>query len=115
MKKILFATMLLFATTAIVHAQDGEKKKAQWQWNKKTMDELGISADVQTKIDAVKTANDAELKKVKEDGALSDEQRKEKIKELRKKRMADIEALLTPEQKTKADAMRKAMKNPQTP
>jgi periplasmic protein CpxP/Spy len=111
MKKMLLALLVVFAMGTIVNAQDSTmQKKQQFQWNKKTMDEIGISPDVQVKINDIKKANDEEIKKVKDDAALNEEQKKDKLKELRKKRMADIEALLTPEQKAKADAMRKEMK-----
>lgn len=73
------------------------------------MDAIGIAAGVQEKINDIKKASDEELMKVKADAALTEEQKKEKLKELRKKRMEDIEALLTNEQKAKAEEMRKAI------
>lgn len=105
MKKILLAVLLLTAGFSAVQAQD--KKKEQFQWSKATMDALGVSAEVQSKINDIKKSNDAEIKKVKDDGTLTEEQRKEKLKELRKQRMDAIEALLTPEEKKKADEMKK--------
>ncbi len=110
MKYLIIAACLLLTSTSFTFAQNGEKKKMQWQWNKPTMDELDINSETQTKIEAVKTANDAEVKKIKDDTSLADDQRKKKMQELRKKRMAEIDALLTPEQKAKADEKRKALK-----
>lgn len=72
------------------------------------MDELGITADVQQKIQDIKKANDEDVKNVKTDAGLTEVQKKEKLKELRKKRIEAIEALLTADQKKKADELRKA-------
>ena len=107
MKRTFLLIALIFSFNTIIHAQDNGKKI---QWNKKTMDSLKISVDVQDKINVVKKTNDAEIKKVKSDVTLTEEVQKQKLKELRKQRMNDIEVLITPEQKKEADAMRKSEK-----
>lgn len=107
MKKILLAVLLLTAGFSSVQAQ--EKKKEQFQWNKTTMDALGLSEEVRGKINDVKKSNDDEIKKVRGDDKLTEEQRKEKLRMLRKHRMDAIEALLTPDQKRKANEMKKEM------
>ena len=105
---MIMTLLVVFAMGTLAHAQDSTmQKKQQFQWNKKTMDEIGISTAVQEKINSIKKASDTEIKKIKEDTNLVEADKKDKIKDLRKKRMEAIEALLTPEQKTAADALRK--------
>jgi hypothetical protein len=82
-----------------VSAQDVAKpKKQQFGWNKMYMDELGVSADMQAKVEAVKKENDAEIKAVRENTALTPENKKNQIKALAVKRQQGIYANLTPEQ-----------------
>jgi Spy/CpxP family protein refolding chaperone len=57
----------------------------------------------------LKKTKDAEIKKVEKDGTMTKDKRRDKMKELRKKRMNAIEALLTPEQKQKSDYMKKVI------
>jgi Spy/CpxP family protein refolding chaperone len=112
MKKILFAFAILISATQISLAQDAQAtKKPQFQWNKKIMTEIGISEEVQAKIEDVKKTANTELKKVREDAALAEDVKKKTLKELNAKRQKDIEAFLTPEQKAKADALKKEMSN----
>jgi Spy/CpxP family protein refolding chaperone len=108
MKKLLFMVAFMLVATFQTMAQEAAKKP-QFQWNKKIMTTLGIADDVQAKIEDIKTASNAELKKVREDAALAEDAKKKTLKDLNAKRHKDIEALLTPEQKAKADALRKEM------
>lgn len=105
MKKVVVVMALFFAVgISNVSAQDAAKpKKEQFGWNKKYMDEIGVSADVQAKIEAVKKENDAELKAVRENATLTPEQKKEELKVVNTKRQKAISALLTPEQLAKRD------------
>lgn len=50
------------------------------------MEAIGIAAVVQEKINDIKKTSDEELMRVKADNALTEEQKKERQKELRKKK-----------------------------
>jgi hypothetical protein len=104
MKKVVVVMALFFAVgVSNVSAQDAAKpKKQQFGWNKKYMDEIGVNADVQSKIETVKKESDTELKTVREDATLTPEQKKEQTKALMLKRQKGIFALLTPEQLVKS-------------
>lgn len=108
MKKYLFSIIVFLTVSNFSFAQDvSAAKKTQFQWSKEIMTELGISEDVQAKIEVVKKASNGEIRKVREDMSLAEDVKKQTLKELNAKRQKDIEALLTPEQKEKAAAMRK--------
>lgn len=110
MRKILLSIASLLAIVQISFAQDAQAApKPQFQWDQKTMTEIGISDEVQAKIEAVKKAANVEIKKVRQDATLAEDVKKKTLKELNGKRQKDIEALLTPEQKEKADALRKQL------
>ncbi len=66
--------------------------------------DLSLTADQQTKLRAIFTAEAAEMKKLDET-ALTGEQRRTKMRELHKANRESIAALLTPEQKQKFAAM----------
>jgi Spy/CpxP family protein refolding chaperone len=111
MKKFIITLAFLLVGITMISAQDAAAaKKPQFQWNKKTMTEIGIGEDIQTKINDIKQASNEALKKVKEDVALAEDVKKKTLKDLNTKRQQDIEALLTPEQKAKAEAIKKEMK-----
>lgn len=100
MKKVLVAMAFFFAIgLTTVSAQDAPKpKKQQFGWNKQYMDEIGVSAEAQVKIESVKKESDAEMKALREDKELSEEVKKDKMKALNIKRQKAIYAFLTPEE-----------------
>lgn len=100
MKKVLVAMAFFFAfSLTTVSAQDAAKpKKQQFAWNKMYMDEIGISDDVQAKIEVLKKENDLELKAVRENTSLSSEEKKTQLQQISVKRQKIIIALLTPEE-----------------
>jgi hypothetical protein len=107
---MVFTAIVGFSQAAVANAAAAEKKPQTFQLNKKTMAELGVTADVQTKILDIKKASDVLVKNIKEDTAMSEDDRKKALKELYAKRNKEMESLLTPEQKAKADEMKKALK-----
>ena len=100
MKKVLVSMAFLLALgLTTVSAQDAAKpKKQQFGWNKMYMDEMGIAADIQVKVEALKKENDLESKAVKEDASLTPEDKKNQLQAIGVKRQKGIRALLTPEQ-----------------
>lgn len=69
-------------------------------------EELGLSADQKAQIKAINQSYRPQLDALRDDQALSREQRREKAKALNQEREAKVDAILTPEQRTKAQAMR---------
>lgn len=112
MKKVLVVMAFFFALgLTTVSAQDAAKpKKQQFAWNKMYMDEIGISADVQTNIEVLKKENDLELKAVRENTSLSDEDKKKQLQQVNAKRQKIIVALLTPEQLKKSQEIQARIK-----
>lgn len=63
--------------------------------------ELGLSDDQTAKVKAVYEKNQDKFKALREDTALSEEDRRAKFREMMKSTMEEVAAILTPEQKTK--------------
>lgn len=68
---------------------------------------LGLSEDQATKIQAIMKENAPAMQALRDDNSLSQEDKRAKFQELRKKADEQIGAILTPEQKTKWEAARK--------
>ncbi len=72
------------------------------------LDQLDLTADQKTKIEALQKANQDAVKAINDDTTLTPEVKRTKTNELRTKLMTDIKAMLTPEQITKLDELMKA-------
>ncbi len=70
-------------------------------------EELGLSADQSSKVEAINATYAASMAKLKQAG-LDEDARKEQMKQLRETRDADLKAVLTPEQHAKMLELRKA-------
>lgn len=111
MKKVSILFVLLFILgVSVASAQDGKPKKENFSWTKKYMTEAGIDEALQAKIDMAKKQNDEEVKVVKENTALWEEEKKKQLGELGKKRQTVIIAMLSSEQKGKVDEIKAAIK-----
>jgi Xaa-Pro aminopeptidase len=114
MNKIVFLLLAFFLSSLGAIAQEADKPKKQvFAWVKSTMDEIGISKEVQAKIEEFKKQNGAEQKALKESDDfkdLSEEEQKKKMGDLLKKRQKTIYDMLTKEQQAKVDAMREKIK-----
>lgn len=71
----------------------------------KKMAELNLSREQKKQVKEIKQNDDAAKNAILNDAALSEEQKKEKLKELRKARQEKIKTMLTPEQKEKLKNM----------
>ncbi len=71
MKKyfITLAAIVLFTYTS-----QAQGKKKQFAWTPKYMTQVGLSADQITKVDAIKSSSTTEMKAVKDDAALAEDQ-----------------------------------------
>lgn len=110
MKKLVLLVTLFFTIGIInVNAQDAKPKKLVFAWVKQTMDELGLSKELQTKIEAFKKENELEqktLKESKEYMEASEEDKKKKMGALLGKRQKTIYEMLSKEEQAKVDAKR---------
>lgn len=68
--------------------------------------ELGLTADQQTQMKALMVEEKKSMDAIKADESLTQEQKKEKGRQLRKDFQAKRQALMTPEQQKKAEEMR---------
>jgi hypothetical protein len=112
MKKVLFVLLALaMGAGTQSFAQEAPKtKKETLVWQKVYMDEAGIPADIQAKIDSIRGSYESRLKEIRKDNALPEETKKDKTKELNKQRSEEIFALLTKEQKEKIKTIRERLK-----
>ncbi|MEJ7913514.1 MAG: hypothetical protein WKF70_10190 [Chitinophagaceae bacterium] len=101
--------MVFLAALVFNFAAQAQNKKG-FSWNKKYMAEVGLSAEQQVRADSIKTVSNTEMQIVKTDTALSAEARKEKLAQLQRERMVAINALLTNDQRNKADGIKARLK-----
>ena len=116
MNKLLFtipvAITALIATSVSVFAED-EKPKAEGPARgagerlKTLTEKLGLTEEQQGKIKEIFAKNVPKAKALREDTALSQEDKRAKMMELRKAEAEEIRAVLTPEQQEKMKALRK--------
>ncbi|MBX3737110.1 MAG: hypothetical protein KF715_10495 [Candidatus Didemnitutus sp.] len=114
---LLFAAALAVATVVPnLNAQDGPKGPRGDRPPRGEMlgarmaKELGLSEDQEKQIKAINESYRPQLEAIREDKSLSRDQKREKSQALNKEREAKVDAVLTPEQRTKAQAMREKMK-----
>ncbi|MEN9404911.1 MAG: hypothetical protein RL091_3614 [Verrucomicrobiota bacterium] len=72
-------------------------------------DELGLSADQKAKIKELNQKEKAEVEALRADTSMSKEDRRTKMQSIHKSYQEQRQALMTPEQRAKADKMRDGM------
>jgi|GEM_PF-1946057 len=112
-KTILIAAIVsLFSVSAAV-AQDAPKKeKSERGMNNRRGGgwddpDLNLSKDQKDKLKALYEENGKQMKALREDASLNDDQKKDKMKELRTKQKEARDKILTKEQAEKMDAKMK--------
>jgi periplasmic protein CpxP/Spy len=117
MKKvaILFAVMLAFvantfaqndAVAAPLKSEISSKSERKAKM-KRTTKELGLTADQKTKMKEMGQSLKGKMMAIKTDATLSKDQKKMQIGEVAKSHEVEIKGILTPEQFTKWEAMKK--------
>ncbi len=101
----LGAVFLSLPATAGENA-GGERRERLQQGADRMADELGLSDEQRTKIQELARQEKSELEALRADTALAKEDRKAKAHEIRENYRAQRHAVLTPEQRTKAEKMR---------
>ena len=96
------------------HKKAGEKGKMPSPSDRveKMKENLGLSDAQATQIKEILTSETKDLEALKKDESVPMDQKKEKAAAIREGNKAKIDALLTPEQKAKADAARAKMGPP---
>jgi periplasmic protein CpxP/Spy len=117
LSSVLFSAMLAASTLLAVQARAedgaggpppaGEKQKGPRPGErlKQMAEKLDLSDEQVAKIKAIFEAEAQEIKALRKDGEPTPEKR-EQMKAIREKIKAEIDAVLTPEQREKAEAMR---------
>ena len=75
------------------------------------MQELNLTKEQHQKMKEIREAAKAKHDALMADTKLTDPERKQKMKEIHEQQEKDIDAILTPEQRVKMDAIRKEMKD----
>ena len=118
MNRFLFtipvALAAILATSASVLAEDEKPKapdrpaaRAPGERLKVLTEKLGLTEEQQGKIKEIFEKNVPKAKALREDAALSQEDKRAKMMELRKAEAEEIRAVLTPEQQEKMKELRK--------
>lgn len=104
---LALSAVIGFSTAAPMSAQDGAAPK-QGQGAKKgkgpfrrIMTELDLTAEQKAKLQPIITEANAAMKAIREDAALSQQEKRAKTRDLQQATRPKIEAELTPEQKIK--------------
>jgi periplasmic protein CpxP/Spy len=99
--------------SAVVRAQDkGDKKTAEERAKAKTermAEELSLTGDQKSKVLALNIEAAKKHEEIKGNASLSDEQKKEQLQASHKEMKAKVDALLTDEQRAKAEEKHKEM------
>jgi Spy/CpxP family protein refolding chaperone len=113
---LTFAIGVMLASLPAAFAVDSEatpspetRRERMEKAGDRLADELGLSDDQKTKWKAIGEQEKAEIDTLRKDTSVAKEDRRAKAGEIHQKYKAQRDALLTPEQKTKADKMRERM------
>lgn len=123
MKKQIFVLSLAIATIlsipSVSRAEDpaapdgkGEHKRAHENFDpaartKALKEKLSLTDDQATKIEAIFTESGAKVKELRDNTALSADDRRTQSRDIMKSSQEQVKAILTPEQVTKLDEMNK--------
>ncbi len=90
---------------------DGTKRTGNENFGKERGErmkaELGLSADQSAKLDATRKETQEKIKSIRENNSLSEDQKKDQVKEVMKGNKEKLKFILTEEQMKKMDEMRK--------
>jgi Spy/CpxP family protein refolding chaperone len=89
--------------------QDSQKPQMH-KGSQQMMQQLDLTSDQQTQMKALHETMQQQRNAIKNDASLSADQKKDKMKELRKTQMQKVNSILTPEQQAKMKAFREQRK-----
>ena len=107
-----FAAVALLTSASSVFAEDEKPKPAcgPGERLKEMGEKLSLTDEQKEKLQTIFAKNLPRMKELRADTALSQEDKRAKMMEIRKGEMEEIRALLTPEQQEKMKEMRKGAK-----
>ncbi|RXK54789.1 hypothetical protein ESB00_02510 [Oleiharenicola lentus] len=112
---LLALSAVLISVTPVLRAADqarpdgpppGERRERMEKAGDRMAEALGLSDDQKVQMKAIGDQERAEMQALRADTALAKEERKAKVQAIHQKYKAQRDALLTPEQKVKADKFR---------
>jgi Spy/CpxP family protein refolding chaperone len=113
---LTFAIGVMLASLPAAYAADSEatpspetRRERMEKGGDRLAEELGLSDDQKAKWKAIGEQEKSEMETLRNDGSVAKEDRRAKAGEIRQKYKAQRDALLTPEQKTKADKIHERM------
>ena len=110
MKKILFVLMLsIFASAGFAQVQRNQVKKPITDSSQKAkvkIKELNLSKEQRGKLKEMKQENKAAKDQVENDATLSDKQKKQQLRALKRQNAEKMNTILTDDQKAKLKEMR---------
>ncbi|TCJ13343.1 hypothetical protein EPD60_13210 [Flaviaesturariibacter flavus] len=109
MKRMITSALAILLLAGAAQAQ-GRGKEAK-QERRNDMKELNLSNDQKTKLKDIHTREKAEMDALRNNTALTDEQRKTQRRQIHEKYVAERKSLLTPEQQKKAADFREEWKD----
>jgi hypothetical protein len=110
MKNYILTTSL-FCLLFITNSYSQKKASGRFNWQKKHLIEVGVSKEVQEKIETIKKLYSQKIYEVKVDTTLNEQQKQFKKKNLYKERYKEIDSLLTLQQKEQLREIRKSYKD----
>lgn len=93
--------------SAVLTPEQQAKWKAMRQEKRDTLRELGLSESQKAQIKAIRQNSKAQIATVRNDTSLSDVQKREQIRAIRRDSMQRVAAILTPEQRAKLAQLRR--------
>ncbi|MEO5889537.1 MAG: hypothetical protein ABIQ31_04750 [Ferruginibacter sp.] len=77
----------------------------------KAMKELNLTKEQKSKLKEMRQANQSKKEEIINDGSLTEDQKQEKLKQIKRAAAMNLQGILSDEQKTKLKAMRKEKRN----
>lgn len=113
MRTMVALAMVVVAVPVAAQGGQGGNPEAraamQQRQNEMMFRGITLTETQKTKIDSIQTAGREAMRAAMQGGGMQDPAARERMQEMRAKQMADIRAVLTPEQQTVFDTNRAAM------
>lgn len=116
MRTMVALAMVVVAVPVAAQGGQGGNPEAraamQQRQNEMLFRGITLTEAQKTKIDSIQTAGREAMRAAMQGGGMQDPGARERMQEMREKHMADVRAVLTPEQQTVFDTNRAAMPAP---
>ena len=109
MKRIITSAFVILLSIGAAQAQTAstEKNKVHKEHRKGGFDGLNLSADQQAKMTQIRTDFRSKAEVLRNNSALSQDQKRTQMKELMQQQQEQVKAVLTKEQREKMKSMKK--------